>query len=312
VSRPFERGRFDELPAEPKRAHPYQDAASREVTITSRFFGPTRVHYREYGDREGPPLLLVHGLMTTSYSWRYVLEPLGRSFRLIVPDLPGCGRSDKPEVAYGAEAIAACIGELQEALGVRGCAVVGNSLGGYLCMRLALADPGAFSRLVNIHSPGVPEARLYALHGAMAVPGVARMLAWWVRRDPLRWAHANVHYHDEGLKSVEEAREYGGPLATPEGSRAFTRYLADTLAPGEMRRFVEELERRRGEGLGFPVPLCLVYSRVDPMVPPRMGDRLHALVPSAEMHWLEDSSHFAHVDSPERLVPIIERFLRES
>jgi pimeloyl-ACP methyl ester carboxylesterase len=308
VARPFERGRFDDLPSEPTRPHPYRDSAAREVTVDSRPFGRMSVHYREWGS--GPPLLLVHGLMTTSYSWRYVLEPLGRHFRLIVPDLPGCGRSDKPDGHYGAEAIAVAIGEIQQALGIRGCAAIGNSLGGYLCMRLALSDAGAFSGLVNIHSPGVPEARLHALHGALAVPGMRRLLAWWMRREPLRWAHANVHYHDESLKSVEEAREYGAPLATAEGGRAFTGYLAESLSPAEMRDFVRALEQRREQGLAFPMPLCLI-SRVDPMVPPRIGERLHALVPSAEMHWLDDSSHFAHVDSPERLVPIALRFLAD-
>ena len=307
MPRPFKQGRFAELPAEPRRPHPYHRVEPREVVVDSRPFGRIRVHYREHGD--GPPLLLVHGLMTTSYSWRYLLEPLGRRRRVIVPDLPGCGRTDKPDRPYGAENLAAFLGELQEALGVRGCAAVGNSLGGYLCMRLALADPAAFSRLVNIHSPGWPEPRLHALNAALSIPGVAPLLGWWVRRDPLRWAHANVHYHDETLKSVEEAREYGEPLAAPEGARAFTRYLAETLAPGAMTAFVRTLERRRAEGLAFPVPLCLIYSRTDPMVPPRIGRRLHALIPSAEMHWLDDSSHFAHVDSPDRLIPLLERFL---
>lgn len=57
----------------------------------------------------------------------------------------------------------------------------------------------------------------------MKVPGVAAGLRRVVRHDPLRWAHRNVRYYDETLKSLEEAREYGEPLARAAGARSFTR-----------------------------------------------------------------------------------------
>lgn len=275
--------------------------------MSSRGWGPVRVHYREWG--EGPPLLLVHGLMTTSYSWRYVLAELGRAHRVIAPDLPGSGRSDKPEGPYQASTLAAFLGELVGALDLRGCAAVGNSLGGYLCMRLALADEGALSRLVNVHSPAFPEPRLRVLRRLMALPGAVALLAAWVRRAPERWAHKHVHYFDERLKSLEEAREYGAPLATPEGALAFARILAEVLDPRELGAFVAELDQRRQVGLGFPIPLCLVYARQDPMVAPSVGRRLSALVPEAELHWLDRSSHFAQVDSPDQVAALVLRFL---
>jgi pimeloyl-ACP methyl ester carboxylesterase len=113
-----------------------------------------------------------------------------------------------------------------------------------------------------------------------------------------------VHYRDESLKSREEAAEYGTPLSTPAGVMSFYRYLYEALAPREMAAFVERL--RAG---AFPTPLSLLYSTEDPMVPPRIGPQLHALVPAAAYQWIDQSSHFAHVDSPERLVPMVEPFL---
>src|SRR6185503_16446012 len=108
--------------------------------VDSRAFGPLDVAYRELGD--GPPLPLVHGLMTSSYSFRYVLAPLAERYRVLVPDLPGAGATTAvPDRSHGAAEMASFLGELIDALGVRGAACVGNSLGGYLCMRLALADP---------------------------------------------------------------------------------------------------------------------------------------------------------------------------
>jgi pimeloyl-ACP methyl ester carboxylesterase len=306
-SEPFRRGRFEELPETPRLPHPYDRSEARMVRIESAAFGSLQLHYREHGS--GPPLLLVHGLMTSSYSWRYVLDDLGRRFRLVIPDLPGAGRSDKPDRLYSAAALASAIGDFQRAVGIRGCAAIGNSLGGYLCMRLALDDPGAFSRLVNVHSPGVPLLRVHALHAALGVPGVARFLAWWIRREPLRWAHRHVHYYDESLKSLEEAREYGAPLSTVEGSRAFVRYLSDSVAPADMSVFLRDLARLRDAGRSFPVPLLLVYADRDPMVAPWIGDTLSALLPGVRLARLERTSHFAHVDSPDRLLAEVLPFL---
>ncbi len=304
---PFQRLPFDVLPAAPRRSHVYFQTRERTLEMNSRPFGRLRIRLREHGD--GPPLLLVHGLMTSGYSFRYVMEPLGRHFHLYVPDLPGAGRSDKPDAEYSGTALATWIGELVDALDIRGTAAVGNSLGGYLCMRAALADAGLLGRLVDLHSPGVPEARLSLLHGALAVPGVQAALSWWVRRNPERWAHANVHYFDETLKSREEAREYGAALADPAGARAFVRYLADALAPAELRDFVRQLQALSSAGRAFPVPLLMIYAETDPMVPPGVGRRLHALLPDTDLVWLGQSSHFCHVDTPERVVELISSFI---
>jgi len=181
-------------------------------------------------------------------------------------------------------------------------------MGGYLCMRLALSDPGAISRLVNVHSPGVPEARLYVLGAALAVPGARALLSRWIRREPLRWAHANVHYWDESLKSLEEAHEYGDPLATPDGLRAFVQYLAETMAVGPIRDFQRQLVARRARGEAFPVPLLHLYAKRDPMVPPRFGEIL-AERTGAPIVWLDEASHFAHVDAVERFLPPVLDFL---
>jgi len=307
---PFSRLRFRELPELPRRPHPYFDAKAAELTMDSTPFGRLGIHYRTFG--AGPPLLLVHGLMTSSYSWRYVLERLGERFTVIAPDLPGCGGSEVPVAAsYRAAALATWIGEFQEALGIIGCRTVGNSLGGYLCMRRVLAAPGSFERLVNIHSPASPDARLRALHTGLAVPGVASSLAWYVRRAPQRWAHRNVHYYDETLKSREESREYGRPLATPAGARAFVGYLRETLAPADLAGFVAELDQRHRDEAPFPIPLLLVYATEDRVVPPTIGQTLQQLVPSARLIWLERSSHFAQVDRPDEVVQTLLDFFAQ-
>lgn len=312
MAAPFQQLRFEDLPPRPRVPHRYHDGETSTVQVRSAPFGSVATHVVAYGPRDAPPLLLIHGLMTTSYSWRYMFEQLGDRHRLIAPDLPGCGRSSIPSGPLSAAALGTFIGEFQRAAGIAGCPAVGNSLGGLLCMHTALRDPASFARLAVIHAPAVVEPRHVALHAGLKLPGAKALLERVVRRAPSRWAHRNVHYYDETLKSLEEAREYGAPLASAAGARAFIGYLGDALDVGELRSFENHLRRRRDSGAGAPVPLMLVYAREDPTVAPKVGRALHALVPGSELHWLERSSHFAQVDRPAALAALLDGFLAQA
>ncbi len=309
---PFQQGRFSALPAAPRVPHPYFELPSARVRVESRRFGSHHVYLKRVGS--GPPLLLVHGLMTSSYSWRYVLEPLAKHFTVYAPDLPGAGRTDhilpgRDRQLYSAASLSAWLGELVSALQIRGAIAVGNSLGGYLCLGAALDDTGLFSKLVNIHSPARPEPRLHALHAALKLPGAKQSLSAVIQRSPERWVHRNVHYWDESLKSLEEAREYAAPLATRRGCQAFIEYLAQTMAPHGFKTLLTRLRVLRERQADFPVSLMLVYAERDPMVSPKNGVALSALLPGARFEQLTRVGHFPHVDAPERLLSLLLDFL---
>jgi len=301
--RPFQQGPFAELPERPRRPHPFLTAPTERVVVDSHTLGRHEVAVRRWGS--GPPLLLVHGLMTAGYSWRYVLEPLGAHYELIIPDLVGAGDSDKPRGRYTLSNQAEALGALQQALGLWGVPTIGNSLGGTLCLQHLVEHPDAFERLIVLHSPIDPLKRLHLLHAVMSVPGSTSLLRALVARDPLRWAHANVHYYDESLKSLEEARIYGEALMTPGGIAAFASLLRDALAPRALVALADRLQREP------PVaPLQLIYATTDPVVPPRVGDSLRALLPDARFDRLEAASHFAHVDATDRFCALALDFLQ--
>jgi pimeloyl-ACP methyl ester carboxylesterase len=301
--RPFQRSHYADVPAKPRIPHAYDCAEVHDVHVSSRVMGKVRVHVRTLGS--GPPLLLVHGLMTSSYSFRYVLEPLAKHFRVIVVDMPGSGRSDKPLSPYfSAHHFGIFLGELQSELGIRGCAVMGNSLGGFISMHLALHDPDAISRLVVNHAPGIPDARYVALQALLSQSIVRNVFRRFVQHDVRKWIFRNVHYYDETLKSIEELDEYGQPLATYEGMECFLKMLRETVNPTGFDDFVKKLEKR-----SLLVPTLFVYARQDPLVPPRVGEALHRLAPGSQLEWIDGTSHFTHVDSPHRMVATVLPFL---
>lgn len=290
-----------DLPAKPPRPHDFDTWPRRFVEI-ARPDGKGTLSLCVHELGEGPPLLLVHGLMTSAYSFRYVARRLAARHRVIVPDLPGAGRSEVPaDLPADPETFAAILASLLDVVVEEPVYVVGNSLGGYLSLWLAALHPEKLARLLVMHAPGVPEPRLYALAGLGRLRPALAIARRVMQRDPERFALANVHYRDESIKSREETAEYGRIFHDDARTDFFLRILVDGLAPGPMRHLGRLLR-------GIPVPLRLLYAREDPMVDPAIGPKLHAQLPQADLVWMTDTSHFMHVDTPEATLREIEAF----
>lgn len=103
-----------------------------------------------YYEREGfgPPLLLIHGLGSSGADWAFQREDFARHFGLILPDLRGSGRSDKPPGPYSIDQFANDLWVLLDALGVESTNILGFSLGGAVAQEMALLRPARVRRLV--------------------------------------------------------------------------------------------------------------------------------------------------------------------
>src|SRR6266849_10049906 len=90
-----------------------------------------RIHYQEAGDEKAPPIILIHGFISSSLVWSGVFLPLARAgFRVIAPDLPGYGYSEKPrDGEYKIESQAQAVLGLMDQLGIEKATIVGASYG---------------------------------------------------------------------------------------------------------------------------------------------------------------------------------------
>ncbi len=292
--------RFTELPELPPRAHDFSTLERRSVAVPVPGRAPVKLSYVTKG--QGPLLLLVHGLLTSAYSWRYVISPLAREHTVVAVDLPGAGASDAPaDYSASPQSLAELLDGFVKALGHERAYVVGNSMGGYVTLWWALKHPERFERLFIIHSPGFPELRLYALHGLLSLG--FRWLLKWLTRDSEQFALDNCHYHDPSLISREQTREYGAQLADDARRECFRRNLWETMSPWTMRQLPAAVRACA------KVPKTkLLWATEDALVSPKFGPRYQALLGGAELVWLEQSSHFTQVDSPERTVEEILSF----
>ena len=120
-----------------------------------------RIHYQEAGDEHAPPILLIHGFISSTLIWDEVFLPLAQGgFRVVALDLPGYGYSDKPRHAeYTIESQARAVIGLMDRLGIEQAALVGASYGGAVAAAIALDHPERVSRLVLVGAVSSDEPK---------------------------------------------------------------------------------------------------------------------------------------------------------
>src|ERR1700758_1250096 len=132
-----------------------------------------RVAYREAG--AGEALLLIHGMAGSSATWRAVMPPLSKKYRVVAPDLLGHGESAKPRGDYSLGGFAVSLRDLLDELGISRATVVGQSLGGGVAMQFIYQHRDYCQRLVLISSGGLgPDLGL--MLPLLAVPGAELVL----------------------------------------------------------------------------------------------------------------------------------------
>ncbi|HEY3817360.1 MAG TPA: alpha/beta hydrolase [Polyangiaceae bacterium] len=157
-----------------------RQSSGTEMTLEHRDFPqPTtrdvaargaRIRFAEAGS--GPPLVLVHDYLASRVAWDDVLPRLAERFRVIVPDLPGFGESEKPSPSryrYGFHGFSESLVDLLAALGLGRVSICGHAMGGAVALTLAASHAHIVEKLVLVN-PLVYPPRPDALSRIAGVP----------------------------------------------------------------------------------------------------------------------------------------------
>jgi pimeloyl-ACP methyl ester carboxylesterase len=252
-------------------------AVEREALVEGR-----RIRWLEAG--EGPPLVLVHGLRGDAGNWERVLAPLARGgHRVAALDLPGYGGSaSPPRPASMDEQVRRLTAWLEQWAHGEPAVLVGNSMGGWLALRVALARPELVSRLVLLDSAGLsflpPPSRVLL---ARRSEDMKENLALLFREPPFPAGPMR------GALALREPRMSLELLADMSSGRVL---VEDLL--GALRR-----------------PVLVVWGRQDGVIPVSVGERLAAGIPGARLVVLEGSGHVPMFETPGAFLEAVEGFL---
>ncbi len=257
--------------------------------------------YQEAG--RGFPLVLLHGLGASSFSWRGNIEPLSHHFQVLAPDLPAHGRTPPDAVPdYQLSTLTREIVHFLDRHGVAQAALAGNSLGGSLALLLARDHPERFPALVLL-APAVALSRLpwffYPLRLPLLGKGLAALLGPWTVLAGLHYT-----YYRRELITPEVIAGYTPTFRTLANRLALRRLIcqADPLPLSQVADLLRQLSQ----------PLCLIWGKQDRMLPLKQGVWLKEHLPRTELHILSEVGHAPQEEAPEVVNEIIIAFLDRS
>ena len=285
--------------------HQSDTVAAYTLTIPTPDGLSLRLYAEERG--RGSPIVLLHGLGGSTYSWRFIAPELAKNHRVIALDLKGFGRSDKIfDTHYSAVDQAALVAAFLQRRKLKDVTLVGHSFGGAVALltaiRLQHRDPTRIRQLVLIDAPLLPQPLTplvafmqqpvlpYALVTAIPPGLMTRLaLARTVTKPLAR------HYTDA------DADAYSEPLYDPAARHAYIQ-TARQILPARLGNL---LQTYRGVGQRT----LLVWCTADEVVPLATGQRVLKMLPHASLTELSGCNHVPTDEAPVALARALARFL---
>jgi pimeloyl-ACP methyl ester carboxylesterase len=256
------------------------------------------LHWAELGEHDGrTPLVLIHGLADSHLTWRAVAGELAADRRVLMPDLPGCGLSGRPDASYALEWHAQIIAGWLGRLGLSSIDVVGHSFGGGVAQMLLLACPERIRRLVLVASGGL-----------------GREVGFWLRFATFpyfveRYGQAFMAFgtqrtlHRLGLEQY--VAEQSAMNAERGTARAFSRSARDVMNfRGQTRHFLQrarEVERLPS--------IAVLWGERDRLIPIAHGRRFVESVSGVSLKTFLDCGHYVQLERPAEFVSAVREFL---
>lgn len=258
-------------------------------------------------DAPVPPAVFVHGLGGQAMNWTDLMALVRHRFACVAPDLPGFGYSPPPpDGDYSIDATMGAVVDLVEhevASHGRRVMLVGNSLGGAVCTRLASRRPDLVAALVLV-SPALPDLRPRrggVLVPFLALPRFGEGLYRQVQRLPAErqvQAMLETNFGDPGVipprRRVEAIEEYRRRATLPYAGEALS-----GSARGLMRAFLDPGPQGLWrEAAQLEVPTLLFYGGRDQLVDVSRARRAARTIPGARVVVLPGVGHMAQVEEP--------------
>ena len=266
--------------------------------------GGLPLHYLAAG--EGPPLVLLHALGESALDWRWVLPALARTHRVYAVDLPGFGYSAKPSAEYSPGFFARSIGAYLDALGLEHTALVGNSLGGLIALRLALFEPDRVTALGLIASAGLGREVTYALR-LPTLPGYGEAAIAW-GKTPLgaaqrAWLRVPLLFGRPERAPAEWITEQTRIAQLPGFTEATISTLRAHVDVGGQREVLADQLPH------LEMPTLIVWGKRDRVFPYSQGQRAVSRLRQGSLELIPDCGHLPHIEQPDRFAAILGQFL---
>ncbi|MFX1562132.1 MAG: alpha/beta fold hydrolase [Promethearchaeota archaeon] len=254
--------------------------------------GEYKIYYEI--DGHGENLLLIHGFSSFLPMWQYLRPLLRKKFRLILPEMRGHGRSDKPNIHYTIDMLSQDLVGILDELKIEKCIVAGHSLGGFVAQQMALDTPERLKALVLICTG--PKV------------GVETVEAWLVESQagfglPLKEKVDKqidvLFYNPQKIRSNPETMK----LLWANEKQVVKNQISHGYVASAALRF--NVESRLDE---IKMPTLIIQGANDSIFPTHIGDYFVAHIPNAVLEVIGQTGHSIQLEQPEALTKAIVKF----
>lgn len=253
----------------------------------------------------GKPIVFIHGLGASSYTWQKIAPGLAKTNRVIAIDLKGFGQSDKPlDDRYSLFDQAKLVEDYLSRSGLRGVTLVGHSFGGGVALAVALNQMDAGNRqiekLVLIDSIAYRQPLPFFFQ-VLRTPIIGELGMTLVPPEvQMSRALAIAYYRDETV-TEETVNNYASALRSEGGRHALFNTI-NSLDPDKAEEFSKRYR-------SLKTPTLLLWCEKDKIVPLKFGKRLFNDLPDARIEVIEDCGHIPQEEKPEETLRLIQSFV---
>jgi pimeloyl-ACP methyl ester carboxylesterase len=262
---------------------------ARYTTKFSKFIrleDGTRLHYWDRGRQGAPVLVLVHGAHDAATTWEGWAPLLESDFRLIVPDLPGHGLTGRTNTdLYRMEEMVSAIHELLTRLGIQSAHFAGNSTGGNVVWRYALAHPTELERMVLLNPWGYPPPGGAKEDSVLSQAFIKYGDPHWLVRYGFKRA-----VHDPSVITDSRVGRWADFILRAGSRVAHAKRRM-------MRARTQEPVERLPE---IAQPTLLLWGDQDRIIPVAYGSRFDRALPNSRLQIYRGVGHMPQLEVPER------------
>lgn len=259
--------------------------------------GGVWVRYRVSGG--GPPVLLVHGLLSSGRVWEHLARELSGEFTVYSLDLAGFGESDKPLSGYGVRQGSRLLHAFCARFGISGAAVVGHGVGGDMAVKLAADHPDAVRSLTLVATPATEDQLDLPTPVWLATRPAIGPLFFGLLRVSRPWRRI-------GLRPFVFEREDLPKDFVEDAGKSTPPALARTVAAARRELSRERLLRQAD---GVRCPALLVSGEEDQIVSPDSVESWAGVFPHSRRIFLESCGHLPMTEQAENFDGIVRDFL---
>ncbi len=288
--------------------HPAQTIWGSEYPFASHTLAVNGgdLHYLDEGPKDAPVLVCLHGNPTWSFYWRKVVQHFAPTMRVVVPDHMGCGMSDRPQHwSYRLADHVDNVQALLDHLDIDTFSLAVHDWGGAIGMGVATERPDAIDRLIVTNTAAFRSTDIPLSIASLRIPVFGPIAVLQFNA----FASVATFRAVERKLSAEAKAGLLAPYSSPHDRIATLRFVQDipmkSNHPSWQRlvRIEDKLVQLKSK------PMLLLWGDADFCFTPKFRAHWQALFPEATVHAWSDVGHYVMEDAPERVLPLMERFL---